>query len=146
MQQNDVLNQVLVVTGRSLLQYSADCWPWTGSGEAALRAAIQALLPAQTERVRRLAILLDERGWTIDFGVFPDYTGLHFLSLDFVLAHLVENERAVVKEIELALPKCAGDAEGSALLAELLEGERATLAKLEELTRSKPATPAQTAA
>ena len=91
-------------------------------------------------------MLLDERGWTIDFGVFPDYTGLHFLSLDFVLPHLVENERAVVREIELALPKCAGDAEGSALLAELLEGERATLAKLEELTRSKPATPAQTAA
>jgi len=146
MQQNDVLNQVLVVMGRSLLQYSVDCWPWTGSGEAALRAAIQALLPAQTERVRRLAILLDERGWTIDFGVFPDYTGLHFLSLDFVLVHLVENERAVVKEIELALPKCVGDAKGSTLLAELLEGERATLAKLEELNRTKPATPAQSAA
>jgi hypothetical protein len=146
MQQNELLNQVLIVMGRSLLQYSADCWPWTGSGETGLRGAVEGLIPEQTDRVRRLAELLDSRGWTIDFGVFPDYTGLHYLSLDFVLPHLVENERTVVKEIELALPNCAGDTEGSALLAELLDGERATLARLEELTRSKPATPAQSAA
>jgi hypothetical protein len=146
MQQNDMLNQVLVVTGRSLLQYSAESWPWTGSGSTTLRSAVEALIAEQGLRVGRLAELLDSRGWTIEFGVFPDFTDLHYLSLVYVLPHLVENERSVVRQIEAALPQCAGDAEGTALLAEILAGERATLAKLEELSRSQAAAPAQSAA
>jgi hypothetical protein len=146
MQQNEVLNQVLVVIGRSLLQYSADAWPWTASRSAASRTAVEALVVEQSGRVRQLAELLDGRGWTIDFGVFPDFTGLHYLSLDFVLPHLVENERAVVKEVESAVPLCSDDPEGAALLAEILPAERATLARLEELSRSKPPAPAQSAA
>jgi hypothetical protein len=146
MQQNEVLNQVLVVMGRSLLQYSAAAWPWTASRETASRAAVEALIAEQSGRVRQLADLLDRRGWTIDFGVFPDFTDLHYLSLDFVLPHLVENQRSVVKEIETALPRCVGDPEGTALLLEILSGERSTLARLEELSRSKPTAPAQSAA
>lgn len=146
MQQNDILNQVLVVMGRSLLQYSADAWPWTGSGSTASRSAVEALIAAQSVRVRRLAELLDGRGWTIDFGVFPDFTDLHYLSLDYVLPHLVANERSVVRQIEAALSQCTGDAKGTALLTEILEGEHVVLAKLDELARSKPPTPAQSAA
>ena len=37
MQHNDVLNGVLVLLRRSLLQYAAEAWPWTGSHSAALR-------------------------------------------------------------------------------------------------------------
>ena len=117
-----------------------------GSGSTAPRSAVEVLIAEQTVRVRRLAELLDGRGWMIDFGVFPDFTDLHYLSLDYVLPHLVENERSVVKQIEAALPQCAGDAEGTALLTEILQGERATLVRLEELSRSKPAAPAQSAA
>ncbi len=146
MQQNDVLNQVLVVMGRSLLQYSADAWPWTGSSETASRSAVEALIPEQRRHIAQLADLLDGRGWTIDFGVYPDFTDLHYLSLDFVLPHLIENERGIVTEIESALPKCASDPEGAALLAEILPAERAVLTKLEELSRSKPPAPAQSAA
>jgi hypothetical protein len=146
MQQNEVLNQVLVVMGRSLLQYSADAWPWTGSHSSASRAAVEELIADQKTRVARLAELLDARGWTIDFGVYPDFTGLHYLSLEFVLPHLVENQRGVVTEIETALPKCTADPEGTALLIEILAAERAVLSKLEELSRSKPPAPAQSAA
>jgi hypothetical protein len=89
---------------------------------------------------------LDGRGWTIDFGVFPDFTDLHYLSLDYVLPHLVANERSVVRQIEAALSQCTGDAKGTALLTEILEGEHVVLAKLDELARSKPPTPAQSAA
>jgi hypothetical protein len=146
MQQNEVLNQVLVVMGRSLLQYSSDAWPWTGSHSSAARAVVEGLTAEQKTRVGHLADLLDGRGWTIDFGVFPDFTGLHYLSLDFVLPHLVEDQRGVVREIEAALPKCAGDSAGTALLTEILPAERGVLSKLEELSRSKPPAPAQTAA
>jgi len=31
--------------------------------------------------------LLDQRGWTVDFGGYPtDYTDLHFVSLEFLLS------------------------------------------------------------
>jgi hypothetical protein len=146
MQQNDVLNQVLVVMGRSLLQFSADAWPWTGSSAGSSRAAVEALIADQKGRVAHLVDLLDGRGWTIDFGVYPDFTDLYYLSLDFVLPHLIENEHGIVSEIEAALPKCAGDPQGAALLTEFLPAERAVLAKLEELSRSKPPAPVQSAA
>ncbi len=146
MQQNEVLNQVLVVMGRSLLQYSADAWPWTGSRSSAARTAVEALIAEQKARVGQLADLLDSRGWTIDFGVYPDFTDLHYLSLDFVLPHLVENERGVVTEIETALPKSASDPEAAALLTAILPAEKAVLSKLEELSRSTPRPSAQSAA
>jgi hypothetical protein len=128
------------------MQHSADAWPWTGSSSSASRDAVERLIAEQKGRVGQLAELLDKRGWTIDFGVFPDFTGLHFLALDFVLPHLVENERRVVTEIESALPQCSGDPNGAALLSELLPGERAVLTKLEELCRPKPTPSAQSAA
>ena len=117
-----------------------------GKSFVRLRASVEALFADQKVRVGQLAELLDGRGWTIDFGVFPDFTDLHYLSLDFVLPHLVENQRGVIREIEAALPKCAGDAEGTALLTEILPAERTVLTKLEELSRSKPTAPAQSAA
>jgi len=146
MQQNEILNQVLIVMARSLLQYSAQAWPWTGNGSAGPRSTVDALVAEQSRRIGQLAELLDSRRWTVDFGVFPDFTDLHYLSLEYFLPHLIQNQRAVVREIESAVPQVAGDAEGSALLSEILQGERAALARLEELSRPQPATPAQSAA
>jgi hypothetical protein len=146
MQQNELLNQVLIVMGRSLLQYSAQAWPWTSNGSSGPLAAVDGLIAEQSQRIGQLADLLDARRWTVDFGVFPDYTDLHYLSLQYVLPHLVENQRSVVREIEAVLPQCVSDTEGCELLNEILQGERATLASLEELSRPHPATPAQSAA
>ncbi len=146
MQHNDVLNGVLVLLRRSLLQYAAEAWPWTGSHSAALRAEIDQLIVAQSYRVRKLAELLDDRRWTIDFGAFPDFTDQHFLSLTFVLPHLVENQQKIVREIELALPACAGDSEATALVAETLVGESQALSKLQQLAGQHPSPVAHSAA
>jgi len=146
MQQNDVLNGVLILLRRSLLQYAAEAWPWTGSGAEGPRAEIDRLIAAQAERVRQLADLLDSRRWTIDFGAYPDFTDLHYLSLNFVLPHLVENERTIVRELELALPACAGDSEGTALVAAILSEESQALLELQRLAGPHPSPAAQSAA
>jgi hypothetical protein len=146
MQHNDVLNGVLILLRRSLLQYAAEAWPWTGSRSGEPRAEIDRLIAAQAERVRTLAELLDSRRWTIDFGAFPDFTDLHYLSLTFVLPHLVENERRIVREIELALPACAGDPEATALVAAILAEESQTLAELKRLAGPTPSATTQSAA
>jgi hypothetical protein len=146
MQHNDVLNGVLILLRRSLLQYAGEAWPWTGSGSAEPRAEVDALIASQAERVRKLADLLDDRRWTIDFGAFRDFTDLHYLSLTFVLPHLVDNERTIVREIELALPACTGDSAATALVAETLVGESQALTELERLAGPKPSATAQSAA
>jgi hypothetical protein len=146
MQQNELLNDVLIVMGRSLLQYAAQAWPWIRDGSDALQTALNEQIAAQGARIEKLSALLDSRRVWIDFGAFPDFTDLHYLALDFVLPHLVENERGVVKAIESAIPRCADDAEGAALLTEILAGERSTLARLEDLGRPKSSLAAQSAA
>jgi hypothetical protein len=146
MQQNDLLNNVLAVMARSLLQYAMHAGLWITDRSKGTLVAVDDLIAGQSGRVQQLSNLLDGRRWTIDFGEFPDFTDLHYLSLEFVLPHLVENERSVVQTIESAQVQCTSDDEGAALLGEILAGERATLAKLEELARSWPTAAAQTAA
>lgn len=146
MQHNDVLNGVLILLRRSLLQYSAEAWPWTGSGSGEPRAEIERLIAAQGERVQKLAELLDSRRWTIDFGAYRDFTGLHYLSLAFLLPHLVENEQTIVRELELALAACTGDSAATALVGEILVGESQTLAELKRFVAAKPTAPTQSAA
>jgi hypothetical protein len=146
MQHNDVLNGVLILLRRSLLQYAGEAWPWTGSGSGEPRAEIDRLIAAQSERVGKLSDLLDSRRWTIDFGAFPDFTGLHYLSLTFLLPHLVENERTIVRELELALPACADDSQATALVAEILVEESQALTQLEKLSGPQPSATAQSAA
>jgi hypothetical protein len=89
---------------------------------------------------------LDSRRWTIDFGAFPDFTDLHYLSLTFVLPHIVENERKIVRELELALPACAGDSQATALVAAILVEESQTLAELKRLAGPTPSATTQSAA
>jgi hypothetical protein len=146
MQHNDVLNGVLILLRRSLLQYAGEAWPWTGSGSDEPRAEVDRLIAAQSERVGKLSDLLDSRRWTIDFGAFPDFTGLHYLSLTFLLPHLVENERTIVRELELALPACADDSKATALVAEILVEESQALTQLEKLSGPQPSATAQSAA
>jgi len=146
MQHNDVLNGVLVLLRRSLLQYAAEAWPWTGSHSAALRAEIDQLIAAQSDRVGKLAELLDGRRWTIDFGAFPDFTGLHYLSLTFLLPYLVENEQTIVRELELALSACSGDSGATALVAAILAEESQALTELRRLAVPKSSATTQSAA
>jgi hypothetical protein len=141
MQHNDVLNGVLVLLRRSLLQYAAEASPWMGTGASEVHLQVDRLIAAQSERVRKLVDLLDERRWTTDFGAFRDFTDLHYLSLAFLLPHLVENQTTIVREIERALPQCAGDSAAIALVAETLVGESQALSELQQLVakRAKPA-------
>jgi hypothetical protein len=144
MEQNEILNNVLIVLGRSLLQYMEEAWPWTHGGNSDhRRAVLNELIDRQRADIQKLSDLLDARRCAVDFGAFPDFTDLHYLSLEFVLPHLIENEQAVIREIEAAKTQCASDFEGAALLDEILPGQMSILARLKELGRSASAVPAR---
>ena len=119
---NAALNLLLVDVGRSLLQYTADAWPWTGADGDVRRDQIDNLIDRQAAIVQRIAEHLDAREWPVDFGVFPDYSDLNFLSLDFLLKHIADNADAVLAEAEAARKRVAGDV--AADLVDTVVGEQ----------------------
>jgi hypothetical protein len=131
------LNDLLVDLGRSLLQYADESWPWAKSGEAAAEQTVRAAAAEQRDHVARLADLLADRNWAIDFGNYPtDYTDLHFLSLDFFLPRLAAAQTAVVAELDDAVHGCVDDPEAVTILKDVLAGERDIAAKLTTLVRA----------
>jgi hypothetical protein len=131
------LNDLLVDLGRSLLQYADESWPWANSGEAAAEQTVRAAAAEQRDHVARLADLLADRAWAIDFGNYPtDYTDLHFLSLDFFLPRLAAAQAALVAELDDAVHGCVDDPEAVALLRDVLTGERDIATRLTALAKS----------
>lgn len=132
-QHNAELNDLLVQAYRSLLQYTVECWPWSDPEAQAEQDLITQLAVGQRDVVGRMAELLDRRQQTVDFGTYPDWSELHFVSLDFLLGKLIDDEQQLVAAIERAEPAIKPDPQASTLVFELLHGERQILAKLREL-------------
>ena len=135
-QYNSKLNFLLINLGRSLLQYVGGCSPWSGDEEQG--NPIEPLVCAQKDSIVRLTDLLIQRRWIIDFGSFPtEYSDLHFVALDYLLLQLVENQGALVADIEQTQKKNAGDAPALELLSEILSSERGILTKLQSLSKTR---------
>src|SRR5262245_1772053 len=130
---NALLNDLLVRLFRSLLQYTIDCWPWTDETQSDEKRAIEELTAKQHEQVSRIAELLDRRGQTIDYGTYPDWTELNFVSLDYLLGKLVDDQTKLVAEVKRIRTALAGDPEAAEIAAQVLLSEERHLAKLKEL-------------
>ena len=137
---NADLNQLVIELGRSFLQYVGQCWPWTELDAQAERETINTLMARQQTHVASLTDFLIRRGEAADFGTFPmAYTDLHYVSLDYLLAELIENEQALVAGLEGAHKSSANDPEAACLLDGMLAGERDNLKQLQDLAASRPA-------
>jgi hypothetical protein len=144
---SDVLNRVLARLYRSLMQYAVDCWPWsratdTAAAETPEQKTIEQMTLRQQEFVARLADLVMRRGGVVDFGSFPDNSELHYVSLDYLLGKLIEDEQNLIAELQTALSALGHDAEATALVSELLAVETQNVSRLRELSRSVAATAA----
>lgn len=133
---NADLNQLLITMGRSLLQYMGDAWPWTSANEQEVREKLDELVVRQRKQIARLSQLLERRDWAIDFGTYPtEYTDLHYVALDFLLARLVDNQKAVVAAIETAQRACGEEGPARDLLEQILADQRESLTELERLAK-----------
>ena len=135
-QHNSKLNQLLIDLGRSLLQYVGQCSSWTSRSEAAMAEQFCKLVELQEEHEAELADLLTERRWTIDYGGFPaKFTDLHFLSLKYLLKLIVQDQKAILSELEDASHICVDDPEAAALIDSILRSERHITERIESLTK-----------
>ena len=88
----------------------------------------------QKQHVAQLVDLLQERRFPVEFGLYPaDFTDLHFLSLKALLPRVIENQNAIVAELDEASHTCIDDAEAIEVLNSVLAGERAITAELKSL-------------
>ena len=127
------VNELLFATGRSLLQYTAEAYPWSPINKD-LRETILRLAHLQQDSVRKIVHWLDDEGETIDYGVYPvDYTSLHYVSAAFLLKHMLTNQSQIV---ELATVECREEDAETAhhlFLADILANEQAILDELKKL-------------
>ena len=138
---NAKVNDLVIDLSHSLLQYAADTGVWSDS--EASRQTLEKAAAQQRRDVGRLIDLLTERGWPIDSGTYPtDFTDLQFLSLEYLLPRIIEDQQGLVEELEEAVHTCIDDAAAVALLREALENERHIAAELRALSTKAVAAPA----
>ncbi|MBX3441298.1 MAG: hypothetical protein KF774_02740 [Planctomyces sp.] len=134
-----ILNDVLVSLHRSLLQYVAEAWPWADAHSVATRDAVLAQSVLQHHTVEQLASLLRDRGYPIQFGTYPDFSHLNYVSLDFLLTRLIADQQRVVADCEAAARELADDPEDGAVLNTVAVAERERLAALRALQQTSRA-------
>lgn len=114
------LNDLLIQSGRSLLQYVGESWPWTPGDDVDEHALIDRLVAEQQESVAHIAELLADRGHLIELGGYPtEYTSLHYVALDYLLDQLAAEQAALAADLQQALLDAHGDEEAEFLLTGL---------------------------
>ena len=100
-----VLLNIVRRSGQSLLQYVHDSFPWAASEEQNVLADLQSLIQEEREAVATVAHLLQRHHTAVPpFGTFPtSYTGINYVSLDYLLPQLADRERRAAAELEADL-------------------------------------------
>lgn len=126
--QNQEVAGVLVVIGRSFLQYVGESWPWASDESLEKRARIMELVGRQQDDVQAVVDYLISAGEAVELGAYPTpYTDLQYLDVDYLIKLLVENQTQVVEKVEAAAGR-TGE-----MLADIVESERSILDGLKQL-------------
>lgn len=131
---NAVLNRLLILHHRSLPMYLSYALPYPTRGDDKARDVLKHIVASQKEMVDRIGSLLVEREVDVTHGEFPIYfTGLHDLSLEYLVRRMIADQRRDIAEIEKCAEQLSDDPYGKALAEEALGAAKAHLDALEEL-------------
>ncbi len=125
---NAVLNRVASRVYRSLMQYAMECWPWSDAAETPgielpEEKAVKQMAARQRDFVARIAAVLTERGEIVDLGNYPDFSEMHYVSLDYLLGKLVDDEQRLISDLQAAQKALQGDS-AVGLVNELVAAEK----------------------
>ncbi len=141
-----LLQEIVRRESLSLLSYVGDAFPWTAKGGDAALAQLRHIVAEHKQGVIALGKLLTRHRLPRPFtGSFPSsFTTINFLSLNYILARLIESERSSLPSLEAEVAQVS-DAEIRTALEQFLAGKRDHLTRLEALA-SPPSTSAPTPA
>jgi hypothetical protein len=132
----DDLNRLLVIHHRSLPMYLGYAKPYAVRGDERAEEVLANIVEQQKEMVDRIGALIVERGGVVQHGEFPMYfTGLHDLSLDYLVRRMIADQKRDVAAIEQCVRQLEGDPLGKALAEEALGAAKGHLDSLTELVQ-----------
>lgn len=128
------LNRLLVFHHRSLPMYLSYAVPWKRQNDQAALDVLSHIVEDQKEMVDRIGEMILEREGDIEHGEFPIYfTGLHDLSVEYLLHRVVADQRRDIAAIEQCVTELESDPLAKALAQECLGAAKGHLDSLEEL-------------
>ena len=128
------LMQLLLHHYRSLPIFLTEAVPWTHRGDEQATNVLLDIVAGQLDLSNRIAAELEQRGWPLDMGEYPmDFLDLHFLSLDFLLQRLVDNQQREVDAIARLSAEVNEDPVAHDLAQEALGAAKGYLESLTEL-------------
>ena len=137
-----LLQDVLRRESLALLQYIRDAFPWTGLEEQEAWPRLRRVVEEDAHALAELAQFLARRRVPLPYiGMFPvDFTSINFVSLDYVVPLLLDEQRREAAALEADLPRVS-DPEAREQLQRLLDLKRRHLAVLKGLATA-PSEPA----
>ena len=97
----DVLNKLLILHTRSLPMYLSYAQPWQVRNHPRFMETLENIVHLQQDMADRLATLVVENHGQTEFGEFPmHFTGLHDLSVEYVLGQCIERQKKEIAIIE----------------------------------------------
>jgi len=133
----EILNRVLRDLSGCFLQYAAEIWPWTsvGADGAKLKSVVDACVARQRQSIGLLSEYLAPRQNRIELGQFSaDFTDLHYVSLHFLLKHLISSQTRIVEMLNRSVTMLPGGDESQAVLVAVRQNELDNLAALKQAT------------
>ena len=128
------LNRLSVAHHRSLPVYLQYAPPWINRDAEEVKLVLEQIVSDQEATVDRVSTMIQDAGEDVDPGEFPiEFTGLHDLSLDYLLSRMVEGQREIVSVCEQAVSELAADALAQAVAQEAVGAAKAHLDSLLEL-------------
>ena len=123
-------------TGRSLLQYVHESFPWTrDSADVEVVSQLDQMLRDEQKAVAALTrFLIKERVTPTHLGPYPmHFTNFNFLALDRLLELLVEHHGQDITDLQADLARLP-DSPARPLLAELLAAKKRHLDSIKQLS------------
>jgi hypothetical protein len=134
-----LLQEILRRESRSLLSYAAEAYPWTTARGGEVLDFLQRLIAEEKDAVAALGRFLVRRRIPLPYlGAYPTaFTTVNFISLDWLLPRLVEEERRSLGQLDADLDGIH-DADARAAVEKLAAVKRRHLPALEAFAGPQP--------
>lgn len=129
----EILNRVQRELSGCFLQYVGEIWPWTSVGAEGekLKAMLDECVARQRQSIELLVEYLAPRQSRVESGHYSaDFTDLHYVSLHFLLKHLISSQSLIVESLNRAVTMLPSGDESQELLIAVRQNEQENLAKL----------------
>lgn len=129
----EILNRVQRELSGCFLQYVGEIWPWTsvGTDGSKLKSVLDQCVARQRQSIAQLTEYLAPRQTRVESGCFSaNFTDLHYVSLHFMLKHLIASQSLIVESLSRAVSMLSTGGEVRELLAAVRQSEDETLAAL----------------